>query len=397
MRIAISLCRPFHSVMLANALLPYGGRIEIFTSAPRRFFKGLDDLIRTRFVPAPIPLAGRILHWNPPASMERASTVFFDRSVATLMGSPDLHFGWATMCLQSARAAKRRGAHFILDRACPHCDFQQSILERESEKVGAAFSRQPEWFRQRQLDEYELADKILVPSGYTAHSFPIHLQEKLVKAPLSGRCVFPKSVNLQRGETFTVGVVGGDPLRKGYLYLLKAWERLALPNARLLLRSEVFCDYPVLDEILKRIGNVEFVPFVPNISDFYRRCDVFVLPSIDDGFGMALFEAMAHGCACITTTNTGASELLTHGRDAMIVKPGDEDELADSILRLYESEELRQNLACAARTTADVVRFSRKYAHGIASLMNKIAWPMKTGLEDTEESSGASRKALHAS
>jgi glycosyltransferase involved in cell wall biosynthesis len=397
MRISISLSRPFHSARLANALLAYSNTIEIFSSASRRFFKGLDDSVRIRLVPSPVPIAGRILHWNPPASMDRASTVFFDCSVAALIGSPDLYFGWATMCIQSARAAKRRGARFVLDRACPHLDFQQSLLKRESEKVGAAFASQPEWFRQRQLDEYELADAILVPSGYTAQSFPPHLQSKLVKAPLSGRCAYPKYLNRQHNETFTVGVVGGDPLRKGYLYLLKAWERLALPNARLLLRSGTFCDYPVLQEMLQRLDNVALVNYVPDIAEFYRSCDVFVLPSIDDGFGMALIEAIVHGCACITTTNTGASELLTHGQDALIVEPANEDQLADSILRLYESEDLRKTLAHAGRRMADSIRSSPQYSQGVASLMNKIDLPTRPKHEDCEAPSGLSRKDLRAS
>jgi glycosyltransferase involved in cell wall biosynthesis len=390
MRIAISLSRPFHSVMLANALLPYADTIEILSSAPRRFFKGLDYSVRTTFVPSPMPILGRILNWNPSGSMDRASTVFFDLGVATLMGSPDLYFGWATMCLKSARVAKRRGAHFILDRACPHCDFQQSLLERESERVGAVFSREPDWFRQRQLDEYELADAILVPSRYTAQSFPVRMQSKLVKAPLSGRCSFPNHLNLHRNETFTVGVVGGHPLRKGYLYLLRAWKRLALPNARLLLRSGSFCGYPGLEAMLKQFDNVELVDSVSNITDFYRRCDVFVLPSIDDGFGMALIEAMGHGCACVTTTNTGASELLTRGQDALIVEPANEDHLGDSILRLYESEELRQTLALAGRRTADSIQASPEYIRSIASLMNKIAWRSRTQLEGSEMPSNAS-------
>lgn len=384
MRIAISLPRPFHSVMLGNALLPYADAIEIFSSVPRRFFKRLDDSIRTSFVPCPMSIAGHILHWNVPASMSRASTIFFDHSVAALMGSPDLYFGWATVCLQSALAAKKREAHFVLDRACPHCDFQQSLIERESDKVGAVFSRQPEWFRKRQLDEYALADAILVPSGYTAKSFPKRLQQKLVKAPLSGRCHYPKDLNLQRSGTFCVGVVGGHPLRKGYLYLLKAWEKLALPKARLLLRSGTFSEYPLLEEMVKRVNGVELVNFVPDIAEFYRRCDVFVLPSIDDGFGMALVEAMAHGCACITTTNTGASELLTHSQNALIVEPANDEQLADSILRLYQSEELRRTLALAARTTASSILSSSKYAQGIASLMNKINEPMRKHSRESE-------------
>jgi glycosyltransferase involved in cell wall biosynthesis len=380
-RISISLVRPFHSAMLANALLPYADTVEIYSSAPRRFFKGLGDSVRTRLVPSPVPIASRILQWDPPDRLDRASTVLFDKCVAALMGSPDLYFGWATMCLHSARAAKKRGAHFVLDRACPHRDFQQSLVERESEKVGAAFSRQPEWFRERQINEYELADSILVPSEYTAQSFPPNLQPKLVKAPLSGRCPYPKEMNLRRNKTFTVGVVGGDPVRKGYLYLLKAWERLALPGARLLLRSGTFSGYPVLQEMVKRIENVALVNYVPDISEFYRSCDVFVLPSIDDGFGMALMEAMAHGCACITTTSTGASELLTHGKHALIVEPANQDQLADSILRLYESEDLRNTLALEGRRTADSIRSLPRYAQGIASLMNKVDWPARTNLE----------------
>ena len=397
MRIAISLPRPFHSVMLANTLLPYANAIEILSSTPRRFFKRLDDSVRTSFVPCPMSIASHILHWNIPASMSRASTIFFDHSVAALMGTPDLYLGWATVCLQSALAAKRRGAHFVLDRACPHCDFQQSLIQRESEKVGIAFSHQPEWFRQRQLDEYELADAILVPSGYTWRSFPDHLRPKLVKAPLSGRCAYPKHIDLRRNRTFTVGVVGGHPLRKGYLYLLKAWERLALPNARLLLRSGTFCDYPLLEGMVKRLNNVEFVNFVPEIAEFYQRCDVFVLPSIDDGFGMALFEAMANGRPCITTTNTGASELLTHGRDALIVEPANEEQLANSILRLYESEELRRTLARAGRRTAGSILSLPKYAQGIASLMRRIDWPMPKQLEEIDAQASLSAEDLRVS
>jgi glycosyltransferase involved in cell wall biosynthesis len=155
----------------------------------------------------------------------------------------------------------------------------------------------------------------------------------------------------------------------------------------LLLRTGSFSSFPLLEEMLKRSRNVEVVNTVPDISEFYRECDVFVLPSVDDGFGMALLEAMANGCACITTTNTGASELLTDGQDALIVEPADEHQLADSILRLYESEELRQTLALAAREKTRSVLLSRPYSQGIATLMTRIAWPAgaKQGRVDGNE------------
>jgi len=111
---------------------------------------------------------------------------------------------------------------------------------------------------------------------------------------------FPRETHPQRHPEFTVGVVGGEPVRKGYLYLLDAWERLALANARLLIRSDAnFVRYPALQQRLARLSNVEIVRYVPDINNFYQRCDVFVLPSVDDGFGMALFEAMANEVPCI--------------------------------------------------------------------------------------------------
>jgi glycosyltransferase involved in cell wall biosynthesis len=287
------------------------------------------------------------------------------------MGRADLYIGWASEALYAARHTKKRGGAFVLDRACPHRDFQESLVARESERLGVAYRPQPQWFRDRQLEEYELADAILVPSEYTARSFPQPQRHKLIKAPLLGRCADPKEIRNGQNATFTVGVLGGSPIRKGYLYLLKAWQKLALPGAKLLLRAGNLSQFPVLRELLRTTPNVEFVSYVPDISDFYQQCDVFVLPSVDDGFGMALIEAMLNGRACITTSNTGASELLTSGVDGIVVDPADEDQLAAAILRLYESKELRAEMGAAAAIRAREIAVSGLYDQAIASLLQK--------------------------
>ncbi len=77
------------------------------------------------------------------------------------------------------------------------------------------------------------------------------------------------------------------------------------------------------------------------MSDFYRRCDAFVFPTIDDGFGMALLEAMAHGLPAITTTHCGAAELFTPDKDVIVVPAQDAEQLAAAMQRLYSSEEMR--------------------------------------------------------
>ncbi|HTR66695.1 MAG TPA: glycosyltransferase family 4 protein, partial [Terriglobales bacterium] len=334
MRISLSALRPFHFVMLAHALRRHSDRVEIYSSAPRKFFKGLDPSIRTHLVPAPIQVALRVLPAIKRRSWAELDSPWYDFAVSSVIGKPDLLFGLATQSLHSAGAVKARGGLFVLDRACPHVDFQQSLVRREAELVGADFTPQPAWMRDRQLREYELADAILVPSAYSARSFPAEFQAKVVKAPLLGRAKAAAGPRTAPNKVFTVGVLGGSPLRKGYLYLLQAWKKLALPNAKLRIRAgDGFAPYPALEKLVSRMPNVEMVGYVPNISDFYRSCDVFVLPSVDDGFGMALFEAMSNYVACVATSNVGASELLTDGHDGIVVEPANSDQLAAAILR----------------------------------------------------------------
>ena len=327
--------------------------------------------MRTHLVPSPLEIASHLFKCDVPGKFGRLNTGLYDKTVSAVMGRPDLFVGWATQALYSARQAKKRGGVFVLDRACPHRDFQESLVERESERLGVAYHAQPQWFRDRQLEEYELAEAILVPSEYTARTFPEPLRRKLIKAPLLGRSAEPKTVRTDSNSTFTVGVVGGSPLRKGFLYLLKAWQKLALPNAKLLLRSGSFSRYPVLEDLARSIANLGFVDYVADISDFYQRCDVFVLPSVDDGFGMALIEAMLNGRACIATSNTGASELVTDGRDGMVVEPADEDQLAAAILRLYENKDLRAEMGRAAAVRAKQIAASGFYDRAIDSLLEK--------------------------
>jgi glycosyltransferase involved in cell wall biosynthesis len=287
--------------------------------------------------------------------------------VAKTMPKVDLVIGYASQSLRTGRSAKRSGARYFLDRACPHVDFQQQLMREEAEQYGIPFSPQPTWFRERQLAEYDEAEVILVPSHYTSSSFPAKLQPKLVKLPLLGRITAPAGAPPSRNPVFTVGIVGGQPLRKGYIYLLEAWRRLALPNARLLLRTSIdFSQYPKLAELLGKTPNVEFVGYVPDMRSFYRQCDAFILPSVDDGFGMALFEAMSAGVASIASTNCGSSELIENNVDGLVIAPRNVEQIMESILRLYEDEPLRQRLgACRVGQVAK----SKLYADAMFKLL----------------------------
>lgn len=356
MNAVISVIRPFHAALTANTLSQNGIDTTIYSSAPRRYFRGLGGQVATRLIPAPAAVFEKFFHTGVPPSTAQASTVMWDATVARLSPRADVAIGYATQALRTGRKAHRRGTRFLLDRACPYVDFQQRLVAEESERVGVSFVPQPSWYRERQLEEYALADAILVPSTYTASSFPQPLRGKLIKLPLLGRIKAIATQVAARNEIFTVGVVGGQSLRKGYLYLFEAWKKLALPQARLLVRcGEDFKRFPRLQQLLDQTPSIELVGYVPDMRSFYQQCDAFILPSVDDGFGMALFEAMSAGVASIATTNCGASEHLVSGVDGLVIAPRSVDAIATAIERLYRDDDLRRVLAVngAARVAAN--------------------------------------------
>ncbi|MGA7709202.1 MAG: hypothetical protein WCD77_15525, partial [Acidobacteriaceae bacterium] len=289
MRVAFSTGRPAHAVLPANLLAKRGEQVTIFTAAYRARFPQLAPNVNLRWVPQFVPSIHFMTGVQLARPWQRADTALYDHLVAMRIGATRDHFdifwAWASGALASGRAARRRGARFVLDRACPHVDAQQALIQTECERLSVPYQAEPSWFRARQLAEYDEADIILVPSTYSRATFPTALQSKTLVAPLFGRVPVPqvtipanaisvpsKDAKPESGAPFTFGTVGGQPLRKGFLYLLQAWKQLQLPNARLLLRTDAPLDQsPVLRGLLRELPNVEIVKYVDDMGDFYRR------------------------------------------------------------------------------------------------------------------------------
>jgi glycosyltransferase involved in cell wall biosynthesis len=87
-------------------------------------------------------------------------------------------------------------------------------------------------------------------------------------------------------------------------------------------------------------------------------------------------EAMANGVPSITTHNTGASELLTAGRDAIVIDPFRVDLIRDSIQMLYESEEMRERIGANGQAAVKSLMdgdLPRPYENGIERLLEAKA------------------------
>jgi len=121
---------------------------------------------------------------------------------------------------------------------------------------------------------------------------------------------------------------------------------------------------PELEKQVRSLGikdKVTFLGFVPEEKKFevLLSFDIFVFPSLAEGFGIALIEAMAVGLPCVVSDLPVLCELTDNGRCALLFKTGNAQDLAEKIVQLAKDANLRQQLGQKARK-----RVEEKYSLG---------------------------------
>jgi glycosyltransferase involved in cell wall biosynthesis len=109
-----------------------------------------------------------------------------------------------------------------------------------------------------------------------------------------------------------------------------------------------------LKQYAEQLGISELVNFTgavdqDHILDYYKAADIFVLPSFAEGLPVVLMEAMAMEIPCITTAITGIPELISNGKDGLLVPASDVEGLTQAIKELASDPILRQQLGKAGR------------------------------------------------
>jgi glycosyltransferase involved in cell wall biosynthesis len=160
--------------------------------------------------------------------------------------------------------------------------------------------------------------------------------------------------------------VGGDLQRKGGETLLAAFRSLPPGKAELHLVTRT--PAPSGDNIRTYHG---LQPNQAELIAIYQQCDVFVLPTEAEAFGIAAIEASAVGMPVIATAVGGLTDIVIDGQTGYVIKPGDIRTLADRLQSLIAQPALRQQLGQAARERA-VSRFdARANAQRIAHLLSE--------------------------
>ncbi len=156
------------------------------------------------------------------------------------------------------------------------------------------------------------------------------------------------------GEGPVVGIVARLSDVKGHIYLIEAMSNVVerIPDAKLLIVGEGKMKNELV-KLVKSLGiekSVFFLPEVNDTKDVLSVMDLFVMPSLKEGLGLSLMEAMASGLCVIATAVGGIKSLIRDGYNGLLVRPKDTQQLSNAVLELLGDEQKRKYLGQNGQT-----------------------------------------------
>jgi glycosyltransferase involved in cell wall biosynthesis len=368
---------------LAREMVRLGQEVRLYTGYPRfKIDKDLTQIADTRpFWTVAMHLRLRL----PPAPR---TTWWGDRTfedfgpwLARRIRDVDILDAIEGTGWEAGRVMHEAGKPWICNRASTHILVQKALLEAEHRRWDVP----PPYFSMgRPLDrcigEYSESDAIVVPSQFAKRSFLEH------GIPAGKVYVCPLGVDLsmfhrlpKEDGRFRLLFVGTASLRKGIGDLFDAVRPLVKrdgvevwlighhdPSARDLLskNADIFVDKGAHPR--------------GRLSWFYSQGSVLVLPSIEDGFGLVLAQAMACGIPVIASSNTGGEDLFADGQEGFIVPIRSPEAIREKICWMLDNPSKREEMGQAALQRVKIIGGWNAYGERCLAIyrevLNRYGW-----------------------
>lgn len=287
--------------------------------------------------------------------------------------------------LATIRRAKRLGAKTVVVANSPDALSEHELVCAEEDRLQLA--RRPavraasERLARRIRQELGEADLVLANSEFAQRDLIAHgMPRRKVTAVSLGVDHARFTPSAHRRGSGRIVYVGSVQPRKGVLYLARAVDELRSDGVPCMLHIYGSGDsgYLSLLEPFVVSGSLELHGFVPHhrIADVIREADVFAFPTLSDGFGLVVYEAMACGVPVVTTDRCGAP--LEDGVNALVVPHGDAAALGAALRRLLDDPQLADSLAVAGLEMVRAASWDR-YGALVANAISTLAGTPVTG------------------
>jgi glycosyltransferase involved in cell wall biosynthesis len=213
---------------------------------------------------------------------------------------------------------------------------------------------------ERKDQELHLAQKIIVASEFTKSTlrqFPGYLDKEIVVIPYGApppalSCSSPRRKN----SPLRVLYVGALSQRKGLSYMVEAVSSLGAKVQLTLIGRPTLPTIPKIEEMC---NSYRWIPSLPHhrLLEEMSNHDVLLFPSLFEGFGLVITEALSRGLAVISTPNTCAPDVLRHGKDGFIVPIRSSEEIAARLLQLADDTQLLEQMKASALERAGQLRW----------------------------------------
>lgn len=367
LRIAIGVHGRFYAFDLARALIARGHDVTVFTNYPARIVArfGLPPERVRSFVAhgvasrAAAAVAARTGGPTPEAFLHRAFGRWLARSVRR--ETWDVVHVFSGIAEETIEALAGRVTPVTVVRASAHIRVQDRLLDEEAERTGLPVERPSPWMIRREEREYATASAVCVLSRFAERTFleTGHPAARLRRYTLgveaeafaaSPETAAAREARIRRGGPLRVLYVGAKSAQKGMADFSEVARRLS--GERFVFRA-VGPDGP--EAAAFRSGTFDSRPKVPQdqLANEYAWGDVFLFPTIQDGFPVVVAQAAMNGLPVLTTENCGAADLLVEGESGWIIPIRRPDLIA---ARLQALDADREALARTARHVYETAR-----------------------------------------
>ena len=333
LKLAIVVHGRFHAFDLARELIRQGVNLILLTNYPKYVAERFG--IPRRYVVNCVAhgvlsrLVGRLGGARFNKCFEPFLHRWFSRWAGRVLskGSVDAIHSFSGVSEELLKSVSGRCKVMSVVRGSAHIRKQARLLEEEEVRCRQSIDRPSAWRIEREEREYQLADLVFVLSSFARRSFEeegvppeklrmIPLGSELNRFGASTEDIERRCTRILAGEPLRVLTVGSFSFRKGALDLAEIARRL---SCRMKFRMVGDIESKALQE--KSCANIEFVARMPQFSlpAIYSQADVFLFPTIEDGYAVVLAQAQAGGLPILATANCIAPDIVKEGENGWIL------------------------------------------------------------------------------
>ena len=283
------------------------------------------------------------------------------RRIEKLAGQIDIIHTWPDAALETLKSAAKLGIPTVLERPNAHTRYAYESVQKECTRLGITLPPDHEYaykvdVLRKEEEEYRLTDYLLCPSQFTVKTFEDQgiKKEKLLRHRygFDERACFPdlgRHADPKRG--LIVLFAGVCAVRKGVHFALEAWLRSpAHKNGTFLIAGDFLPEYADKLSTMLSHPSVRVLGHRNDVPELMRNSDILVLPSIEEGFGLVVVEAMGSGC--VPLVSEACTDVCRHMDTGLVHRVGDVEALTQQFTLLHDDRALLDRLRASCLRVA---------------------------------------------